>query len=54
VLCWWTLTLVAWEGWPKEERVHLGEELSDVLLYLVRLAGAVVLRSIAATVDIRS
>ena len=23
----------------EEERVHLGEELSDVLIYLVRLAG---------------
>ena len=23
-------------GWSEEERVHLGEELSDVLLYLVR------------------
>ncbi|RAL42266.1 unnamed protein product [Cuscuta campestris] len=25
-------------GWEEEERVHLGEELSDVLLYLVRLS----------------
>ncbi|KAJ1475506.1 hypothetical protein T484DRAFT_1828118, partial [Baffinella frigidus] len=25
-------------GWSEEERVHLGEELSDVLLYLVRLS----------------
>ncbi|GMH08063.1 hypothetical protein Nepgr_009903 [Nepenthes gracilis] len=25
-------------GWSDEERQHLGEELSDVLLYLVRLA----------------
>ncbi|KAK9053553.1 hypothetical protein SSX86_024627 [Deinandra increscens subsp. villosa] len=24
--------------WAKEEKVHLGEELSDVLLYLVRLS----------------
>ncbi|MBA0579452.1 uncharacterized protein LOC105804233 [Gossypium raimondii] len=24
--------------WKEEERIHLGEELSDVLLYLVRLA----------------
>ncbi|CAI0559739.1 unnamed protein product, partial [Linum tenue] len=24
--------------WKEEERVHLGEELSDVLLYLVRLS----------------
>ena len=23
-----------------EEKVHLGEELSDVLIYLIRLAGA--------------
>ena len=26
------------DGWAEEEREHLGEELSDVLLYLVRLA----------------
>ena len=25
-------------GWTDEDRVHLGEELSDVLLYLVRLS----------------
>lgn len=25
-------------GWKEEEKVHLGEELSDVLLYLVRLS----------------
>ncbi|XP_051133403.1 uncharacterized protein LOC127253034 [Andrographis paniculata] len=25
-------------GWEEEEKVHLGEELSDVLLYLVRLS----------------
>lgn len=25
-------------GWKEEERQHLGEELSDVLLYLVRLS----------------
>jgi len=25
-------------GWTEEERQHLGEELSDVLIYLVRLA----------------
>jgi len=25
--------------WPEDERLHLGEEMSDVLLYLVRLAG---------------
>mmetsp|Transcript_41478 Transcript_41478/g.97015 ORF Transcript_41478/g.97015 Transcript_41478/m.97015 type:complete len:131 (-) Transcript_41478:492-884(-) len=25
-------------GWTPEERTHLGEEMSDVLLYLVRLA----------------
>ncbi|CAK9225680.1 unnamed protein product [Sphagnum troendelagicum] len=25
-------------NWDEEEKVHLGEELSDVLLYLVRLA----------------
>ncbi|KAL1544563.1 dCTP diphosphatase [Salvia divinorum] len=25
-------------GWKEEERTHLGEELSDVLLYLVRLS----------------
>ena len=25
--------------WPAEERAHLGEELSDVLIYLIRLAG---------------
>ena len=24
--------------WKEEEKVHLGEELSDVLLYLVRLS----------------
>ncbi|KAG7583334.1 dCTP pyrophosphatase 1 [Arabidopsis suecica] len=27
-------------GWKEEEKVHLGEELSDVLLYLVRLSDA--------------
>lgn len=27
--------------WTLDERVHLGEELSDVLLYLVQLAGTV-------------
>ncbi|XP_010466951.1 PREDICTED: dCTP pyrophosphatase 1-like [Camelina sativa] len=26
--------------WKEEEKVHLGEELSDVLLYLVRLSDA--------------
>jgi dCTP diphosphatase len=26
------------EGWKNEKLIHLGEELSDVLLYLVRLA----------------
>eukprot|EP00937_MAST-01D_sp_MAST-1D-sp2_P001190 g1190.t1 len=26
------------EGWSEKEKVHLGEEMSDVLLYLVRLA----------------
>ncbi|CAH2052312.1 unnamed protein product [Thlaspi arvense] len=26
--------------WEEEEKVHLGEELSDVLLYLVRLSDA--------------
>lgn len=25
-------------GWTSKEREHLGEELSDVLIYLVRLA----------------
>ena len=25
-------------GWTEEDKVHLGEELSDVLIYLVRLA----------------
>lgn len=25
-------------GWKEEEKLHLGEELSDVLLYLVRLS----------------
>ncbi|XP_030933297.1 uncharacterized protein LOC126698806 [Quercus robur] len=25
-------------GWKEEEKVHLGEELSDVLLYLVQLS----------------
>ncbi|XP_062081053.1 uncharacterized protein LOC133785851 [Humulus lupulus] len=25
-------------GWKEEEKVHLGEELSDVLLYLIRLS----------------
>ncbi|XP_047977534.1 dCTP pyrophosphatase 1 [Salvia hispanica] len=25
-------------GWKEEERTHVGEELSDVLLYLVRLS----------------
>lgn len=25
-------------GWKEEEKVHVGEELSDVLLYLVRLS----------------
>ena len=25
-------------GWPADQRAHLGQELSDVLLYLVRLA----------------
>jgi dCTP diphosphatase len=25
-------------GWPESEREHLGEELSDVLIYLVSLA----------------
>ncbi|KAE8675170.1 F-box protein SKIP23-like [Hibiscus syriacus] len=25
-------------GWKEDEKVHLGEELSDVLLYLVRLS----------------
>ncbi|XP_010557754.1 PREDICTED: dCTP pyrophosphatase 1-like [Tarenaya hassleriana] len=25
-------------GWKEEEKVHLGEELSDVLLYLLRLS----------------
>ena len=25
-------------GWKEEEKQHLGEELSDVLLYLVRLS----------------
>lgn len=25
-------------GWEEKEKVHLGEELSDVLLYLVRLS----------------
>nr|GMD63138.1 dCTP pyrophosphatase 1-like [Ipomoea batatas] len=25
-------------GWEEEEKLHLGEELSDVLLYLVRLS----------------
>lgn len=24
--------------WKEEEKIHLGEELSDVLLYLVRLS----------------
>lgn len=28
-------------GWPEADRVHLGEELSDVLLYLVRIADRV-------------
>jgi NTP pyrophosphatase (non-canonical NTP hydrolase) len=28
------------QGWSEEERTHLGEELSDVLLYLIRCAGA--------------
>ncbi len=27
------------EGWSEKDRIHLGEELSDVLLYLIRLAG---------------
>lgn len=27
-------------GWKEEDKVHLGEELSDVLLYLVRLSDA--------------
>lgn len=25
-------------GWTEEDKVHLGEELSDVLIYLVRLS----------------
>lgn len=25
-------------GWTDEERVHVGEELSDVLIYLIELA----------------
>lgn len=27
-------------AWAEKDKVHLGEELSDVMLYLVRLAGA--------------
>jgi NTP pyrophosphatase (non-canonical NTP hydrolase) len=29
-----------WTEWTTEERVHLGEEISDVMMYLIRLAGA--------------
>lgn len=29
---------VGLEGWSEQERVHVGEEMSDVLLYLIRMA----------------
>jgi hypothetical protein len=35
------LTMCCRQDWPAEEKVHLGEELSDVMIYLVRLAGAI-------------
>lgn len=33
-----TMLALTCTGWREEDRVHLGEELSDVLIYLVRLA----------------
>lgn len=35
------LTIRCRQDWPAEEKIHLGEELSDVMIYLVRLAGAI-------------
>uniref|UniRef100_K3X2M1 dCTP pyrophosphatase 1 n=1 Tax=Globisporangium ultimum (strain ATCC 200006 / CBS 805.95 / DAOM BR144) TaxID=431595 RepID=K3X2M1_GLOUD len=34
----WKGDHIAVADWPQDEKVHLGEELSDVLLYLVQLA----------------
>ena len=33
-----TLLTLMYTDWTEEDKVHLGEELSDVLIYLVRLA----------------
>ena len=32
------IIVIFFPGWNDGERIHLGEELSDVLLYLIRLS----------------
>ena len=39
------------EKWSENERVHLGEELSDVLLYLIRLSDQCGIDLASAAID---